>query len=236
MDTIKYDPEATKPCWLAYFDLLGTSSLISSGKTSDVFNAYLVALGHLESWDIRHPNVFRAWFSDTFIMYTEDDSRDSFKAIEIISRWFMFALLDRKIPVRGALACNHFYADRSNSLYLGEALLDAYECGENQDWIGYIICPSAISKLSKFEAIRELQNYTNYEIPFKKPPKLSKNILACKLGDMIRDSDDRNFLIDKLIEMKKNINDPSIQKKYTRTIDFLMKFECSQDPEKSLTR
>jgi hypothetical protein len=155
-------------------------------------------------------------------MYTEDDSKKSLMAIEIIARWFIFALVDRKIPVRGALACKEFYSDRSNSLFLGEALLEAYKWGENQDWIGYIICPSAVEKLKEFDHIRELQNYINHDVPFKKSPESVQNILACILGDMIRPSNGENFLLKKLKEMRSKNTNPNIRQKYDRTINFLL--------------
>lgn len=130
MDTIDYAPEFHTSRWLRYFDLLGTSELIRSGNINKVFNAYQEVLEKLDGWRKRHPNVYHAWFSDTFIMYSEDNSGKSFSAIEMVARWFAFSLLYRKIPLRGALSCSHFYADRANSLYLGAAFLEAYEWGK----------------------------------------------------------------------------------------------------------
>lgn len=99
MNKISYKPGNQVPRWLGYFDLLDTSELIRSGKTVEVFLAYQEAISQLSRW--QHANVLHhAWFSDTFIAFTGDDSVGGFGAIEQVCRWFAFALIIRKIPVR----------------------------------------------------------------------------------------------------------------------------------------
>jgi hypothetical protein len=228
MDTIDYTPEFQTSRWLGYFDLLGTSALIRSGNIDEVFSAYQDALEKLDGWRKRHPNVYHAWFSDTFIMYSDDTSGVSFSAIEMVCRWFAFSLLRRKIPLRGTLSCGHFYADRANSLYLGAALLEAYEWGENQDWIGFILCPSTVSRLNELDLpVQARLNYVEYDVPFKKaPPAGQTPVGACILGNMIRlGRTGDSVLLPKLEEMAKSQTEPSIRMKYERTIKFLVKHE-----------
>jgi hypothetical protein len=227
MNAVLYASENCVPRWVGYFDLLGTSELIRSGKTKEVFSAYQEALVQLSRWSKRHANVYHAWFSDTFLIYSEDDSGVSFPAIEIVCRWFAFALLRRKIAVRGALSCGAFYADRANSLYLGAAFLEAYEWGENQDWIGFILCPSSVNRLANLNLpVEELPNYVKCAVPFKKPPvQGSASVGACILGNMIRQSDGSNLLLPKLAEMAELQADPLIRQKYERTIEFLANHE-----------
>jgi len=151
--------------WVGYFDLLGTSDLIRSGKLLNAFNNYLDAVEQLERWKKDKPNISFAWFSDTFILFTDDDSIKSFSDIEKACRWFMFVLLRRTIPIRGALACGQFYAGKTSSLYIGPALLEAYEWGENQNWIGYLLCPSSVNKLSELGfPIENRLNYALYTV------------------------------------------------------------------------
>ena len=228
MDTFYYTPEFQASRWLGYFDLLGTSALIKSGNINEVFNAYQKALEKLDAWRKRHPNVYHAWFSDTFIMYSEDNSADAFSAIGRVGRWFAFSLLRRKIPLRGALSCGHFYADRTNSLYLGAAFLEAYEWGENQDWIGFILCPSAVSRLNELNLpVRERPYYVEYDVPFKeKLPTVSTLVRACILSEMIRNiGTEDSVLLPKLKEMAQSQTEPSIRRKYERTIEFLVQYE-----------
>ena len=220
-----YNPENSKSRWLGYFDLLGTSELIRSGKINQVFSAYRVALEHLHGWKKREASIAHAWFSDTFLLYSDDDSGESFASIEMVCRWLMFALLRRSIPVRGSLACGQFYADASNSLYLGESLLEAYEWGENQDWIGYILTPSAVSRLDQLSLhVEERLNYAKYDIPFKKKPgKDAYKFGACILGNWMSLGNGENVLIGKLVEMMNSQDNEKVRKKYERTITFIEK-------------
>lgn len=227
MSFVQYDPENYTPRWVGYFDLLGTSLLIRSDRIIDVFSAYRNAMEHLNSWRKRHSNVYHAWFSDTFLVFSDDDTAESFAAIEMVCRWLVFALLRRKIPVRGALSCGQFYADRSNSLYLGHALLEAYEWGENQDWIGLVLCPSSVKRLAKLNLpIEERLNYVKCDIPLKKLPNGKvPDSAACILGNWVKLSGERNALLGKLKEMSAEQQDERIRRKYERTINFIIKHE-----------
>ena len=221
-----FHPENNKRRWLSYFDLLGTSNLIRSGNIIKVFSAYQHAIGRLSRWDGREINVNQAWFSDTFILFTDSDSTESFAGIDLVSRYFSFSLIRRSIPFRGALACDEFYADPSARLYFGPALLDAYEYGEDQDWIGFILCPSAVQQLETVGLrIEERLNYTMYDVPFKRrSAKSQTKVAACILGEWIKPSG-KNIIPDILSEMASQHSSNRIIKKYSRSIEFLKKSE-----------
>lgn len=226
-EVINYNPSNMSSRWLGYFDLLGTSKLIQSGKILDVFFAYQEALEKLKSWEKRHPDVSNAWFSDTFIIFSEDDSDLSFQAIDLISRWLMFSLLRRNIPVRGAIACGPFYADNSNRIYLGQALLEAYEWGENQDWIGMLLCPSSVTRLAELNLpIKERLNYALCEVPFKKLHQGDAlSFAAFILGQWIRSSSDQNILLEYIKKMSLSQKEEQVRLKYERTIQFIEKYD-----------
>jgi len=231
MELINYGPENSAVRWVAYFDLLGTSKLIKSGNIFRVFSAYQTACEKLHNWKQRHPKVSHCWFSDTFLLYTADGTAESFAAIEMISRWFMFALISEEIPVCGSLAVGTFYADSKNGVYLGDALVEAHDWGENQDWIGYILTPSATDKLEELGLpAQQRLNYRKYEVPLKESRSQGNKIAACVLGNWVLLSGVRNPLIAKLCKMKKPLEDDRVAAKYARTIDFLEKFKFIKQP------
>ncbi len=219
---IHYDPENAKNRWLAYFDLLGTKNLFASKDIYRVFSAYQTALEKLASWKDRHSCVSYSWFSDTFIIYTEDESAESFAAIEMVCRWFIFSLIREKIPLRGALSCGEFYVDEDSKIFLGQALLESYEYGENQDWLGFILSPSSVVKLNALSLpIEERLNYCYYEIPFKKNVDPPVKCAVFMLGNLVVLSNGENPLLAKLEEMLKLQTDTAIIKNYTNTIKFI---------------
>lgn len=220
---MEFESEKYRERWVGYFDLLGVREMTRNGSISEIFYAYREAIAHLETWKKRNYDISHAWFSDSFIIYSSRLLLRSIAEIELVSRWFMFHLLSRKIPVRGALACEKLYADKEKNLYLGEALLEAYEYAENQNWIGLVLCPSSL-KYFKYFPVRERSHYVEYKIPFKKSMKI-KTPMACFLGNWIRKPDGENLLLKYLKEMESVQKEKTIALKYKRTIHFIEKQE-----------
>jgi len=136
----------------------------------------------------------------------------------------MTALIWHNIPVQGSIACDLFYADEVNSIYLGPALVEAYEWGENQDWIGMVLCPSCIAQLSKLKkAVTDYPNYVEYDIPFKSGFKTdNKSHAACVIGNWIREGDTNcNKLLSNLRKMKSQHTKKTIVNKYKQAIEFI---------------
>lgn len=224
MLNITYKSDNNRKCWVAYFDLLGTKALIDTGNIQNVFSAYQKAISKLDEWKTRHPAIFKAWFSDTFILYSSDDSQESFEAIELICRWFVFSLLKTKIPVRGSISIGSFYADPDNAIYLGEALVDAYQWGENQNWIGFILTPSATNRFNELDCNPLIRsNYQIYDVPLKVPRKAL--VAACVLGNWALLSGFKNPLLEPLKQMQKKVKCDQVLKKYEQTVTFLEKYQ-----------
>ena len=211
--------------WVGYFDLLGTRQLVKSAKTRQVFDSFAEAAKQLGILNRLGTNIFNAWFSDTFVIYSGDDSQQAFAAFEKMCRWFMTALIWRKIPARGSISCDRLYSDRDNSVYFGPALIEAYEWSEGQDWIGLVLCPSCIKRLEKLnQSATDYKHYVEYVKPpfMKSPPSDSCRCAACILGDWVKtgNSDISDLLIN-LREMRDEQKDEKIIQKYNRTIDFI---------------
>ena len=144
--------------------------------------------------------------------------------MDMFSRWFFHFLIMAKIPLRGAIACDDFYADSGSNLYFGKALVEAYEYGEAQDQIGYLLCPSAVARLNAVGLpADERLNYAYSEIPFKKgrePSNAVTRLPSCILGNwMILNGE--NQCLKALREMRQGAKDETIARKYTNTISFI---------------
>jgi hypothetical protein len=224
INDIRYDPTLALKRWVGYFDLLGMKDLYKSGTHISIFVALSNAIEKFQDRVTAWPNVGYVWFSDTFVVYTGDDSAESFGAIDSISEWFCYFLIWANIPVRGAISCDVLYADREYDLFFGEGLVEAYEYGEAQDWIGLVLCPSATERLKHLGLPPEERLYYTYaEIPFSKRPKeLVRKLPACIIGNWVGKSpNDQNPIIEKLNQMKERVIDEVIRSKYDRTIKFL---------------
>jgi len=237
---IQFNPNLQKKRWVGYFDLLGIKSLfkpenqlslIKSLAESPAFKNkknYLApfqtistAIKETKKRVRNWKNVKYIWFSDTLIVYTDDPSKGAFVKINSFSRWFIYNLINKGVPIRGALSCDDFYVDNKNNLFLGEALIEAYKYGEAQNWIGFVLCPS-VEEQFKYLGIKA-ENYTDYAytyIPLKKGQSNLDSVHNRKLLAFVMKNFGYNSIIETLRQMKESIDDKDIRSKYERTIEF----------------
>ena len=83
INDIHYNSDLESKRWVGYFDLLGMKHLYKSENHISIFVALSSAIEKFKERVTAWRNVGYAWFSDTFIVYTDDDSGDSFGAIDI---------------------------------------------------------------------------------------------------------------------------------------------------------
>jgi hypothetical protein len=235
-------------CWIAYFDLLGFRSLVENRSIWEVRKCYEEALDEVNRKCYWTPAM---WFSDTFLFYTQDDSRDSFGKIVGASEGFFRRMLKNLIPVRGCLAFGEFYAGPKGTLF-GPALIKAYDEAEAQDWLGFILSEEAENKVKQYEIngrsvydnLRE-HYFREYDVPFKKvesqrgqePRSIEyrrRLVYTINLGSPRHGSEDpesARLLWNDLDHMQaishlaKNLDDEkrqSINRKYENTKAFLM--------------
>ena len=168
---MRYQRDLNKNRWLAYFDLLGIRQLLAEDKELDVFSAYDKAIkecGHIERWT--GGTLQHAWFSDTFLIWAPDDSTTSFHDVDQMARIFADSLLQARIPLRGAVSCGLLYTDVENKVFFGSALVEAYEYGEGQDWIGLLLSPSATKRLDSLGVPINASYYASFEVAWKRRP------------------------------------------------------------------
>jgi hypothetical protein len=133
--------------WILYLDLLGFRNQVIHGGADwktliFVVERYNRSREIMEEWVNRKrvlhrlPRIHLACFSDTFLIYTDDDSALSFTRLEQAGRFIITRHLDLRLPIRGAVSCGLMYADKRKSTYIGSAFIEAYDHAENQNWIG----------------------------------------------------------------------------------------------------
>lgn len=208
--------------WIACIDLLGTRDLLKKGELRNVLRSYEFAVDSLEREKNIIPSVKYVWFSDTFLLIAPDNSGKSFTEIDIISRRFSSSLLRNHIPLRGGIACGPMYADFQRGIYCGSAMVEAYEYGEAQDWIGLILCPSAKSQLLLLDIDPDHRlNWQKTSIPWKcKSTRFPDQLPAYIFGQNTNGS---NACLDALKRMRATIAEDreEVCEKYSRAIHFV---------------
>src|SRR5437660_7953582 len=70
----------------------------------------------IESWVAKNQGIHLASFSDSYILYADDDTAKSFWRLEQAARWIMNEHLQKKLPLQGALSCGQFHADSADNI------------------------------------------------------------------------------------------------------------------------
>jgi hypothetical protein len=166
-------------CWVAYCDLLGFKKRILGFEQQygvghlDVFvkNFYSELLDKLKIQGEYWPDkVFTAFASDSFLFFTHDDSKDSFGCLSGTTKCFSWFVMKKSWPLRGAIGFGQLYADKSNNIFLGSGLIDAYQYAEKQNWIGITVTPKANSRLRELnvELTKRPVMFREYDVPVKR--------------------------------------------------------------------
>lgn len=122
-------------CWLAYFDILGFKKLFENASNPNalfviriIYEDVLLKLKAGAKQDIH-----TVWFSDTFIIFTPDDSPESFQDIRLLTEEFFVECIGNEVSLRGALSFGLFSFESAinEGIYLGNALIDAYTFAED---------------------------------------------------------------------------------------------------------
>jgi len=228
-DRLDFDLQRMSRRWVAYFDLLGFSELVKSTDIVNVFYRWELCLKDFRQNLARHPELEFANFSDTFLIYAPDESIRSFSAIDNCSRYFFQHVLLRHFPLRGAMACDEFYADKPNSVFLGKALVMAHEFGEQFNWVGYTLSPSALARMQQIGLAECPCHYRRSYVPTKSVP-LEATALLCGGGkgrDHIRALEQmRQASLDSMTAKHSHSDQIArVTQKYDNAIQFIKRFE-----------
>lgn len=214
--------------WVACLDIMGVKKLIKEEYWLRVFDVYAQAINNFQRDAFDGHLIRRITFSDSFILYTTDGSALSYRAIDSFVRHFFVSLVNKKIPIRGAMSFGELYADDANDLYFGKALIEAYKTSECQDWIGYVLCETASGQLRKvgLPANKRL-NYAEYPVPFKnyeneKVVRHERLLPSFIIGESPSAQGQKRCRT-ALLAMAKQHKGTEIEKKYENTLKFLDK-------------
>lgn len=175
METVRKTTWNKASCWVASFDILGFKELVNvdggSIEAELVQEDYEETLSHLESrCKAYSPGCLDyLWFSDTFVMFTPDDSAQSYTLIQQAAKHFIEECIYSNVPIRGAVSVGSLIRGHDNRSLLGRAFIDAHVFGEDQNWLGLILTPDAIRKAKGYGLEPTHHDFiSSGEIPMRK--------------------------------------------------------------------
>lgn len=208
--------------WFCYLDLLGFTNLVRTGAVEQVIPLYQEVIHSLEQQVAPKEKlgISHSWFSDTFIIFSRGDSLQEFALVEQAGRLFFQKLVLNRIPVRGAITVGKLYSQLERNIFIGEALIDAYEYGENQDWLGFLLTPRVYAKLE--QSPLDLRCRIHYR-PIGKPGVIThphkENVYAFAFNNGLLNG--QNPYLEAIRAMRAEVPD-RYKQKYSNTEEFIL--------------
>lgn len=145
----------TKERFVAFLDIMGFKDRVARNNHSEILKELEIFQSNISQYVSYHQdaNIQIALFSDSILIYSQDDSIDSLHALaDITSHIMMYAIQQEKpIPLKGAIAAGEMTCNQTKQLYFGQALIDAYLLEENVKYYGVLVHHSAERYLQNAE-------------------------------------------------------------------------------------
>lgn len=135
--------------YVAHFDMLGMSKLTLANpelaweKLSHLQIAKQDMLNmEIEFIDVKKyikDRLFSFTFSDTIIIFSYGNTTDDLLSIIMLTTQMFGRALYYSVPIRGAISYGKFMFNIDNNLFVGPPLINAYNIGEQSQWLGIII-------------------------------------------------------------------------------------------------
>lgn len=171
---------------IAVCDILGFSALVQTNPLADVVENSVAwfrrALNHAvlkgefpavpppTTQLNAHEHVGVAWFSDTILFYTKQDTDEAIRELLLVIGWLLFeTVLEGTTKIRAGIAYGEAHIDQNNSMYVGQAIVDAYNLEKVQQWAGAALTESACARVPEIARSGKFADWwvTPWEVPLK---------------------------------------------------------------------
>lgn len=86
--------------------------------------------------DCLNSAIYSTSFSDSIIMFSKDDSSACFESISAAAAFLVKEALTHYIPIKGGIAYGQITVNKSQQIFFGQPIIDAYEMQEDVYYYG----------------------------------------------------------------------------------------------------
>ena len=118
----------------------------------------------------KHSHIGIAWFSDTILLYTRQDTDECLLSLISTLYWLLFeTMFTSQTRLRCGVSYGKAYMDQANSIYVGMAIVEAYHLEKRQSWAGGALTQDAVKRIPELYRSGEYADCS--VIPYKVPIK-----------------------------------------------------------------
>ena len=155
--------------FVAFFDILGFKDLVMRSSHSEIYDK-LNDISKTKKWlenlsnesnvqeKIGNGEIYTVSFSDSIVLFSKNDDLENFKFFLVAVRWFFAKAIENNTPMKGGIAHGEISLNKSEQIYFGQAIIDAYLIEEDVNYLGVV----ADNSIDKFIADNESDLDMNY--------------------------------------------------------------------------
>jgi hypothetical protein len=171
--------------FVAFFDILGFKDLVMRSSHEEIYDK-LNNLSATKKWlenltkesgiidKIGDGEIYTVSFSDSIVLFSKNDNPENFKFFLVAVRWFFAKAIQSGTPLKGGIAYGEISLNKSEQIYFGQPIIDAYLMEEDVNYFGVVAHNSIEKYISENESILELDYINNIIIEFNTPLKCGK--------------------------------------------------------------
>ncbi|KAB1065218.1 hypothetical protein [Salibacter halophilus] len=154
--------------FVAFLDILGFKDMVMRKSHENIYET----LNHISkgkklvekapehdtiSDKYKDAEVYVVSFSDSIVIFSKNDSFDNLRYFLLSTRWIFTTAFNNQIPLKGAIAHGEVSLNKSEQIYFGQPIIDAYLMEEDVNYMGIVAHNSIDSYLSKIADEKELK-------------------------------------------------------------------------------
>lgn len=169
--------------FVAHIDILGMRSLTKSNPEFawNVLSGLARTREHISNLQLTFiasgeqkmlaQDVFSVMFSDTIVLFTKGCSEHELQSILVATGELLHKAMFNLVPIRAGVTRGTFFFNIDESMYSGPALIEAYDLGEQAQWLGITVSETVFAQTKQAKTVLFQSGTDDIIIPAQIPTK-----------------------------------------------------------------
>lgn len=175
MSTVRQNNDWPITCnrYVGFIDIMGFKDMTTRLPHGEIYNLMKKidaskSLNENIPWTGKEDKLVKTTsYSDSIMIYSKNNSFDSFKSFIATISGIIEDLFTSEIPFKGAVAYGKMTLDTTRSIFFGKPLIDSYLLQDELHFYGVIVHSSAEKEMNRFHNKIKTVFLTNYNCPLK---------------------------------------------------------------------
>ncbi|QYJ69046.1 hypothetical protein [Flavobacterium litorale] len=133
--------------FVAFFDILGFKDMVMRSTHNEIYDK-LNEISRIKKWlekltaddeiqeKVGNAEIYTVSFSDSIVLFSKNGDSENFRFFLVAVRWFLAKAIENDIPMKGGMAYGQISLNKSEQIYFGQPIIDAYLIEEDVYYFG----------------------------------------------------------------------------------------------------